>query len=210
MALVRIACCDIVGGDSRKYAVWLALPEFLHVGSSIVDDVQDKSTIRRGVDDSHDLRRRDSNQCRHLLLLHGTGAARAGRCHRGDPVRLYNLYFEALRAGHAGQAFDIEGLASIMPDAVERGDSAGVEKRLLAIHNLKTAAPAGALARMGAVAGGRKKADRRARPLLLRGGAAFQVMDDVLNLRVPERLEAARRGHLSREGDECRSPRRSH
>merc|ERR1719409_54517 len=34
-----LACCDIVGGDSRK---------FMHVGSLIVDDIQDDSMTRRG------------------------------------------------------------------------------------------------------------------------------------------------------------------
>ena len=43
-----LACCDVVGGDSRKFAQWLAMPELMHVGSLIVDDVQDKSTVRRG------------------------------------------------------------------------------------------------------------------------------------------------------------------
>lgn len=33
-----LACIDLVGGDSRKFAHWLAMPEFMHVGSLIVDD----------------------------------------------------------------------------------------------------------------------------------------------------------------------------
>ena len=43
-----LACCDVVGGDSRKYVQWLAMPELMHVGSLIIDDVQDRSTVRRG------------------------------------------------------------------------------------------------------------------------------------------------------------------
>ena len=34
-----LTCCDIVGGDSRKFVEWLAMPELMHVGSLIVDDV---------------------------------------------------------------------------------------------------------------------------------------------------------------------------
>ena len=41
-------CCDVVGGDSRQFVKWLAMPEFMHVGSLIVDDIQDVSEERRG------------------------------------------------------------------------------------------------------------------------------------------------------------------
>ncbi len=43
-----LACCEVVKGDSRKFVQWLAMPELLHVGSLIVDDVQDRSSVRRG------------------------------------------------------------------------------------------------------------------------------------------------------------------
>jgi hypothetical protein len=35
-----LACMDVVGGDSRKYRRWLAMPVVMHVGSLIVDDIQ--------------------------------------------------------------------------------------------------------------------------------------------------------------------------
>lgn len=43
-----LLCIDCVGGQSNKYKHWLAMPEMMHVGSLIVDDIQDKSEIRRG------------------------------------------------------------------------------------------------------------------------------------------------------------------
>jgi geranylgeranyl pyrophosphate synthase len=181
-----LACCDVVGGDSRDYAHWLSMPEFLHVGSLIVDDVQDKSTIRRGGPSAH--------------LIYGEAIAlnagsacyfmgqgliqQSKKLSSAQKVRLYDLYFEALRAGHAGQAFDLEGLSSIMPAAVESGDGAMLEKRVLAIHRLKTAAPAGTLARMGGIAGGGTEAQIEGLGNFFEQvGLAFQIMDDVLNLR---------------------------
>src|SRR5439155_14910506 len=71
-----------------------------------------------------------------------------------DRLRLYDLYFESMRAGHAGQAIDIEGLARFVAPLVKHGETFELERRVLAIHRLETAAPAAALARMGAVAGG--------------------------------------------------------
>lgn len=57
------------------------------------------------------------------------------------PRSVYELYFAGLRAGHAGQALDIAGLDYLMDDAIKSGDGATAEKRILAIHRLKTGAP---------------------------------------------------------------------
>jgi geranylgeranyl pyrophosphate synthase len=44
---VALACCDAVGGDSQPLLSWLAMPELMHVGSLMVDDVEDRSLVRR-------------------------------------------------------------------------------------------------------------------------------------------------------------------
>ena len=180
-----LACCDVVGGDSREFVQWLAMPELMHVGSLIVDDVQDRSTVRRGGPATH--------------LVHGEAIAiNAGtacyflgqkllfskRVSAHDRLRLYDLYFESLRAGHAGQALDLDGHGAFMPGAVQRGDGHGVELRVLAVHRLKTAVPAASLARMGALVGGGTEAQIEGVGLFFEAlGLAFQIIDDVLNLR---------------------------
>jgi geranylgeranyl pyrophosphate synthase len=99
-------------------------------------------------------------------------------------LRIYDLYFAAMRAGHAGQAIDLGGMAPLMPGVVETGESDALERRILACHRLKTAAPAGCLARMGAVAGGGTDDQVAAVGEFFEAvGLAFQIMDDVLNLR---------------------------
>jgi geranylgeranyl pyrophosphate synthase/predicted secreted hydrolase len=180
-----LACCDVVLGDSRKFAEWLAFPEFIHVGSLIVDDVQDRSEIRRGGKASH--------------LIHGEAIAinagtaayfmgerllRRSLVSDTAKLELYDLYFEALREGHAGQAIDLDGLDAFVGPALDSGDFASLEKQVLAIHRLKTAAPASALARMGGVAGGGTRAQIEAVGRYFDAlGLAFQIVDDVLNLR---------------------------
>jgi geranylgeranyl pyrophosphate synthase len=180
-----LACCDVVGGDSRKFAGWLAMPELLHVGSLIVDDVQDKSEVRRGGPACHVLHGEpkaiNAGTAAYFLsqhmLAHSDVSAPA-------KLRLYDLYFEAMRAGHAGQALDLDGLDGLVPAAVESGDARALESRILATHRLKTAAPAAALARMGAVAGGGSAAQIEAVGGFFEAlGLAFQIVDDVLNLR---------------------------
>lgn len=180
-----LACCDVVLGDSRKFAEWLAFPEFMHVGSLIVDDVQDKSDVRRGGPTAH-LKYGEA-----LAINAGTAAYFMGermlrRSLVPDAIKLelYDLYFEALREGHAGQAIDLDGLEAFVPLALEGGDVASLEQRVLAIHRLKTAAPASALARMGALVGGGTKVQVEAVGRYFDAlGLAFQIVDDVLNLR---------------------------
>ena len=176
---------DVVGGDSRKFTRWLSMPEFMHVGSLIVDDIEDKSTKRRGVPCSHivfgeaiaiNAGTAAFFQGQQLLLVPGMSDKQLNQ--------IYNFYFAALRAGHAGQGLDISGLDSIMDDVINRGDVALAESRIIAIHRLKTAVPAASLARMGAVVGGGSDVQVEAVGLYYESvGIAFQIMDDVLNLR---------------------------
>lgn len=180
-----LACCDVVGGDSRDFVQWLAMPELLHVGSLIVDDVQDKSTWRRGGPTCHELYGEP------LAINAGTACYFMGqkllqspKLSASDRLRLYDLYFEALRAGHAGQAIDIGGLDYMMPGVLETGDTEQLQERVLAVHRLKTAVPAASLARMGAVAGEGTEAQIEGIGLFFEAvGLAFQIIDDVLNLR---------------------------
>ncbi|MEW5741551.1 MAG: polyprenyl synthetase family protein [Myxococcota bacterium] len=180
-----LACCDLVLGDSRKFAGWLAFPEFMHVGSLIVDDVQDRSSVRRGGPTAH------LTFGEPLAINAGTAAYFMGErlltrslVKDSDKLKLYDLYFEALRQGHAGQAIDLDGLAQFVPEALSTGDTALLEKRVLAVHRLKTAAPAAALARMGAIVGGGTEAQQDAVGRYFDAvGLAFQIVDDVLNLR---------------------------
>lgn len=192
-----LACCDVVLGDSRRFATWLAFPEFMHVGSLIVDDVQDRSTVRRGGPAAH------LTFGEPLAINAGTAAYFMGeRLLRRTLVRddqkleLYDLYFEALREGHAGQAIDLDGLAGFVPEVLESGDSTVLEQRVLAVHRLKTAAPAASLARMGAIVGGGSRAQQDALSRYFDAvGLAFQMIDDVLNLR-------GFRGELKQTGED--------
>jgi geranylgeranyl pyrophosphate synthase len=71
-----------------------------------------------------------------------------------------------------------------VPEIVESGRGAELERRVLAVHRLKTAAPAGCLARMGAVAGSGTSEQVEGLGLYFEAlGLSFQIIDDVLNLR---------------------------
>ena len=180
-----LACMDVVGGDSRRFVNWLALPELLHVGSLIIDDVQDHSDVRRGGPALHklygDALAINAGCASYFLAQIPVGASSLDAAGR---VAIYEAYFEAIRAAHAGQAIDIDGFGLLMPEVVESGDGRLLERRVLGVHRLKSAVPPGALARMAAMIGGGTPAQVSALGELFEAcGLAFQIIDDVLNLR---------------------------
>ncbi len=181
-----IACCDAVGGDSQVAVDWLALPELMHVGSLIVDDVQDRSTVRRGGPAAHVVHGEAT------AINSGTAAYFIGQyCiykvekSWEEKVQIYNWYFESMRASHSGQAMDIYGLDYMMPDALHDDKVARLlPKRVIATHRLKSAAPASYLARIGVLLGEGTKEQTEAMGRYFETlGIAFQIIDDTLNLK---------------------------
>jgi len=184
-----LACIDVVGGDSRRFLHWLVMPEIVHVGSLIVDDVEDESALRRGGPSCH--------------VRHGVpraiNAGTAAYFLAEPPVdqdalppeaklQIYRLYFDAMRAGHAGQALDLDDVSELADRAAHSGDTTELERHVLAVHRLKTAVPAGMFARAGAVLGGGTPLQvERLGAFFEAVGLAFQIVDDVLNVRGFER-----------------------
>ncbi|CAB9506887.1 Heterodimeric geranylgeranyl pyrophosphate synthase large subunit [Seminavis robusta] len=180
-----LACCDMVGGNSQLVSNWLALPELMHVGSLIVDDVEDRSDIRRGGPCSHIMYGEDVaiNAGSFCYFLGQTCVYQADGASLQQKNDVYNLYFEAMRAAHCGQAMDIHGLDYMMPDVVENGGDL-CRQRVIAIHRLKSAVPASSLAGMGCTLGGGSELQSKGLADYFEAlGIAFQIVDDVLNLK---------------------------
>jgi geranylgeranyl pyrophosphate synthase/predicted secreted hydrolase len=181
-----IACCDVVGGSSQEAIDWLALPELMHVGSLMVDDVQDGSTIRRGGPSAHIVHGQAT------AINSGTAAYFLGQIciyeaemNFEKKVQVYNWYFEAMRASHSGQAMDIKGLDYMMPEALVDDKTAKLlSKRVIATHRLKSAAPASYLAQIGGlIGGGSQEQIAGLGDYYEKLGIAFQIIDDTLNLK---------------------------
>jgi geranylgeranyl pyrophosphate synthase len=174
-----------VGGDIVPYTSWLAVPELIHVGSLIIDDIQDSADIRRGGATCH------KTFGVPLAINAGTAAyflaesfVRRVPMAADLSVKISKWYFDALRAGHAGQALDIRGVGDALPGAVHSGDVEAVVQRILTISKLKTGIAAGVAAKMGAAAGGAPDAQIVELGTYFETvGVAFQVADDVLNIR---------------------------
>jgi predicted secreted hydrolase len=176
-----LLCIDAVGGFSPLYKHWLAMPEIMHVGSLIVDDIQDKSETRRGGPSCH------KTYGEAIAINAGTAAyflsmhilyERTPSLTPETRLKMYDMYMLTLRAGHAGQAFDINGLDYMMDDIVDgKVDGQVLIDRVTCTHRLKSAVPAGNLARMGAqVAGADIKKIEALGRYFEAIGVAFQII----------------------------------
>ncbi|MFF5759850.1 polyprenyl synthetase family protein [Streptomyces longwoodensis] len=171
----------VLGGDVARFSPVLAALEIAHTGSLMVDDVEDGAVVRRGRPAAH--------------TVHGVATAlNAGtnayfavdralqQCVPDDARlqgRMRELFMEALRAVHAGQALDIQGHWEEMDRAVALGEGAGLLEVVRLTHRLKSGAMVGACFEMAALFTGAGLPLRRA---LAAFGSAYQISDDVADL----------------------------
>ena len=184
-----LLCIDAVGGCSERFKAWLPMPEIMHVGSLIIDDIQDKSLTRRGGPSCHvvfgeSIAINAGNYAYFLSPQCLTDAVKPPLTAE-QKCRLFDVYFFTLRIGHIGQAFDLTGMDYMMDDIVRDGDvDLVLQERVACTHRMKSAVPAGGLARMGAYVGGATEEQITFLGLYFEAvGLAFQIVDDVLNLR---------------------------
>ncbi|WDZ91464.1 polyprenyl synthetase family protein [Nocardiopsis sp. HUAS JQ3] len=183
---VSMAAIELFGVDSEPYRPLVAAAELLHTGCLMIDDVEDRSPLRRGRPAAHVVFG-DA-----VVVNAGTAAYFAldrvlNRVLPDDDalrLRVYQIYLRALRAGHGGQAIDIAGHRAAMDEAVETGDAEALLRRVRSGHWLKTAAPVRGLAEIGAlVAGAREEQFRALGEYFDAVGLAYQISDDVMDLR---------------------------
>jgi geranylgeranyl pyrophosphate synthase len=180
-----LGCMEAVGGDSDRFRHCLALPELMHSGSLILDDIQDGSTIRRGGPACHVVHGQPTAiNVGGLAPYLALAIVLRYDLPMDQRVMLYEHCHEALRAAYLGQALDIAGLSALVPAVVDSGDARGLEEQVYATHRLKSAAPPAMLARVAVrIAGGSEAQADALAALYWAYGLAFQIVDDVLNLR---------------------------
>ena len=184
-----VMCYHALRGDKfRRDSIdaLLALTEVIHVGSLIVDDVEDDSPTRRGGPACHVAHSVPIaiNAGTFCYFVWQSWFARLG-LGSAAKLQIYESYFEFMRLAHLGQALDIQGFTRSMTDEiVETGEVALLTRQMQNVYVLKTGAPASVFARIGAiVAGGSEVAVRALGELFEALGIAFQIMDDVQNLK---------------------------
>ena len=174
-----------VGGDPERLTPFISFPEFLHVGSLIIDDIQDDSDIRRKGPTCHKVygipTAINAGTAAYFL---GEGLTREVDMSDTERIELYRLYFNCLRGAHTGQALDMAGLQHLVPECLESGNFESLDDNITITHRLKSGLPACTAARIGTLLGGGSLEQQQAMgDYFMALGLAFQIMDDVINLR---------------------------
>ncbi|MFF8444982.1 polyprenyl synthetase family protein [Streptomyces californicus] len=177
---------DLLGGDSERCGPLIAAIEMLHTGSLIVDDVQDASPLRRGRPAVHTVfgmpTALNAGTAAYFLWDRAVELSFPGDAALGGELRA--LLLAALRAGHAGQALDLQGHHEEMDRAVADGDRDTVLDVLRVTHRLKSGAPTAAGLETAAVVTGAEPPLRAALAAFGSAvGTAYQIADDVADLR---------------------------
>lgn len=176
--ILTIASCEAVGADAEIALLPALALEYVHTYSLIHDDLpaMDDAAIRRGkptchkaFDEATAILAGDAllTEAFHLLAKWGADS--------GNGALVVGLIRELASAAGvegmvSGQAFDLEESGPADIDALDR------------LHALKTGAIIRASVRMGALAGGAKKAQLVALTgYAERIGLAFQIVDDLLD-----------------------------
>jgi len=177
---------DLYGGDPERLRPMLAVIEGLQTGNLMIDDIQDRSPMRRGRPAAHTVFG-DA-----LTINAGTDAyflvdQVLPPILQGDErllLSVYRVVMGIMRVGHAGQALDITGHATAMDEAVRTGDAGPLLGRIRTAHLLKTALPIRGLAEIAALlSGASEKQVGAVRSYGEKVGLAFQIGDDALDLR---------------------------
>lgn len=176
---------DALGADRLRYeGLMSVLPELIHNGSVIIDDIEDNSRTRRGEATIH--RRyglatalNAGNMLYFLPLLEISAHEGLDTAQRGEILELLAQMFAR---AHLGQAQDLYWSSL---EAKERARVSGEEKTgalVLQAHAFKSAAAVKAIAEIACVIA-RAPAETRALAARLgeSWGTAFQMVDDVNN-----------------------------
>jgi len=172
--------CEALGADSKDLLDFAVIPEIIHNGTLIADDIEDQSDLRRGKPCTYRLFGLDiainlSNVTFFLPML--TLAVNKKKISPEKASRLYEIYVEEMVNVSLGQAIDIawhRGLTS--PYEIS-------EQQYLQMCAYKTGTLARMAAKMACVLADAdekivEKIGRFAESL----GVAFQIQDDILDL----------------------------
>ncbi len=172
-----LSSCKAVGGSEKEALPFSPLPELIHNGTIIVDDVEDGAEMRRGKKTMHLLHGVDTAvnngnalYFAPLLLLYRNPE----NLEAEKRIKVYDLYAEEMLRVSIGQAMDIHW---------HKGKSSVNEKAYLQMCVYKTGVLARFSAKLGGILGNGKKREINALGKFGESlGIGFQIQDDILNI----------------------------
>ncbi len=168
---------EALGADIEKIKNLLVIPESIHNGTIMVDDVEDCGELRRGKPCTHikygtDIAINTGNYLYFIPLLSVRDSMNV--LTKEQAVRIYEAYIQEMINVSAGQAMDIWW---------HKGNSFPTEEHYLQMCAYKTGTLARLSARLAAIASGRdEETEKRLGAFAESIGVAFQIQDDVLDV----------------------------
>lgn len=167
---------EALGGDSAEVADISVVPEIVHNGTLIVDDVEDDSEFRRGRECIHRIYGLDiainAGNTMYYLPLH---AILSSSLEQEKKFELLNIYVEEMINLSFGQAMDIAWHRGLVSDLTEAN--------YLQMCSFKTGSLSRMAVKMAAVLrdSGTRQYDALSK-FAESLGVAFQIQDDILNI----------------------------
>ena len=187
--------CEALGKNPNEFLDFAVIPEIIHNGTMMIDDIEDSSEFRRGKPCTHalfglDIAVNTGNTMYYLPLL--TFAKHKDQLSKEKLIKLYEIYVQEMINISFGQATDIAWHRGLI-DA-----SKITENQYLQMCNYKT----GTLARMSAklaavLADADDDLTERIGKFAETIAVAFQIQDDILDLISEEFSEG--KGGLGRD-----------
>lgn len=175
--MLMLLCCESVGGKPSAILPFTVIPELLHNGSLIIDDIEDNSDLRRGKPVLHKIFGVDIavNAGNTLYFLPFT-AIQGSNLPDAVKKEAYEIITTQMLKCHFGQAIDIywhSGKSGKIP----------TEEEYLQMCANKTGSVACMAAKLGALlGGGSEKQIKALGGFAEAAGVAFQIRDDILNI----------------------------
>ncbi len=175
--VLMMVCAEAVGGNAAKVLPFTPIPELIHNGTLIVDDIEDNSDLRRGKPVLHkifgvDIAVNAGNTIYFLPYI----LIRDSSLSAETKSKAYEIISTQLLKCHLGQAIDIywhSGKSGKVP----------TEEEYLQMCANKSGSLACMAAKLGALlGGGNEKQIEALGNFAETGGVVFQIQDDILNI----------------------------
>lgn len=173
---LTLLCYEVFNKNQDEILSFSVFSEFLHVGSLIIDDVEDSAPLRRGKPAIHKIFGEDiAINAGNTLYFIPLSAICNSSLSPEKKTQIYDLYYQTMAKLHLGQAMDIYW---------HRGKKANItEDEYLQMCFLKTGALAEFSAKLGAIlADASQEQIEKLGNFAATVGVAFQIQDDILNL----------------------------
>ncbi len=175
--VLMLVCAEAVGGDARKALPFTPIPELIHNGTLIVDDIEDNSDLRRGKPVLHkifgvDIAVNAGNTIYFLPFI----LIRDSSLPPEIKSKAYEIINTQLLKCHFGQAIDIYWHSG-------KSDKTPTQEEYLQMCANKSGSLACMAAKLGTLLGG--GTDKQIEALgnfAETGGVIFQIQDDILNI----------------------------